>query len=608
MGTALSSRLRKDLDLYSLTTGAEVTTRTAYSAPGEEYRSAFADRSEPFLYYYKTEGDGKKERFFTRGEFWDLAMRSTECLATRELSKGDRVVHCFSENRPDDLAFRLAGAFTGCVPVTINWQSDDNRTIIYKATITDARLLIYDRGFEHRIGEIKAALPDREFLAVEDMPAIGKHAESSNAPIECRPGYGDEKIIIFTAGTTGAPKGVILSHRSFLANRLTFDEYFGLSESSPLDLLLVNPLHHTNSSALSDWALRRRSAVIHLVQRYATSYWRILTRAVQRKRGLLVAPLVSRHIDFLDNLMTTSQLPVSEKELRAALGETDILIGSAPVGPTTVRRILDISGRTPLVRFGSTETCLQVMAIPREMKQDDVMAAFQAGWNHQLDGRNMTGYYIGRSHFPFTRVKIVKEIVPGEKGYLRPCEYGEPGYLITQGANIMSGYAGPETTAADVFREGWYTGFRDIAFCLKGSDGEPDYYWMARDSSLLIRGGANYACEQVAAALSRLIEEDFQVKPEQFRLAVIGLRLDSEHDDSCCVTIELSRNAASLEPVLKNNFRTTAQKLPKGYRPDYVRFADIPTSFKGAVLVPRLKEEFEKDLNERTRQQEKQER
>jgi fatty-acyl-CoA synthase len=595
MRTAAPSRIGETVDLYSLSTGEDIATRNPFPSPLHEYRDAFADPDEPFLYYYRTGGAGEAEQLVTRGEFWNRAVQTANYLAGRGLSKGDRIVHCFSQNCPDDLAFRLASVLTGCVPVTINWQADDDDTIVYKATVTGARLLIYDCGFANRMEKIKTALPGAAFLAVEDAPARTQRTESDRGP----GGYGDERIIIFTAGTTGKPKGVILSGRSLLANRLTFDGYFGLSASQPLDLLLVNPLHHTNSSALSDWALRRRGAVLHLVQRYATSYWRILAQAVRRKRGLLVAPLVPRHIDFLDNLITARQLPLPEAKLREAMGATEILIGSAPVGPTTVRRILEISGRTPLVRFGSTETCLEVLAIPRNKGTEDVMAACEAGWNHRIDGRSVPGYYIGRPHFPFTRVKIVKGIVPGEQGYLLPCGWGEPGYLVTQGANIMSGYAGRETNTAEVFREGWYTGFHDIAFCLEGSDGGADYYWMARDSALLIRGGANYSCEQVAAALSRLIQEDFPLRQEQFRLAVTGLRIDSEHDDSCCVTIELGPEAKSLEPLLQEDFRKAAMKLPKGYRPDYVRFADIPTSFKGAVLVPKLKEEFEKDLKKK---------
>ncbi len=296
----------------------------------------------------------------------------------------------------------------------------------------------------------------------------------------------------------------------------------------------------------------------------------------------------------MESLSTQSNLPISEAKIKEALSQTDILIGSAPVGPTTVKRILKFSNRLPHVRFGSTETCLQVMATPTTMPPNELMEVFEAGWSHHYKGEETIGYYIGREHFPFTRVRVVKAIAPESNDYFCPCEIGEPGYLITQGANIMSYYVGDAEATKSVFQEGWYTGLRDIAFTLRNKkDGELDYYWMTRDSALLIRGGANYAYDQIAAELSRILVEDFKLKPEQFKLAVVGLRIESEHEDSCCVTIELSREVANIEPQLKANFiETASRKVSKGARPDHIRFAQIPLSFKGEILYPQLKQDF----------------
>ena len=335
-------------NLYVLSTGTPINLLCPYTTPIEEYRAAFADRIQPFLFYYTFDEGGIKRRIFSRGEFWDLACLGAAYLAGRGLSKGDRIIHGFSDNSPYDLIFRLSAALTGCVPVTINWQADDNERLLYKATITHAKLFLYDRGFSERVKEIKTNLSGMKFFHVEAIDEYEPDASWKPSSLS----YDDEKMIIFTAGTTGLPKGVSLSHRSYLANRLTFEEYFGLPDAASLDLLLVNPLHHTNSSALSDWGMRRKGAIIHLIQRYSTPYWQILTEIAGRKQGSLIAAVVPRHIDFLQNLIETSQIPVSQSELTAALSQTDILIGSAPVGPTTVKRILNFSRRHPHVRYG----------------------------------------------------------------------------------------------------------------------------------------------------------------------------------------------------------------------------------------------------------------
>ena len=485
----------------------------------------------------------------------------------------------------------------GCVPVTINWQADDNERIIYKATVTDARLLVYDKDFARRIEEIRPGLPGRSFLPDETIKAYRSASSRAYPPLS----YDDEKMVIFTSGTTAQPKGVSLPHRSYLANRLTFEQYYGMSEETPLDLLLVNPLHHANSTALSDWGMRRAGARIHLLQRYATAYWKILAEAARARRDRLIAPMVSRHIDFLDALTARVELPVKENELKEALGQTDILIGSAPVGPTTVKRLLKFSNHLPDVRFGSTETCLQVTATPRTLSPNELTRAFDAGWSHHYQGEKTVGFYIGREHPPLTRVKVVKSMEPESEAYLQPSEIGEPGYLITQGSNIMSGYVGDDEATGAVFREGWYTGLRDIVFALRNEqDGQLDYYWMSRDSTLLIRGGANYAYDQVASELSRVLVADFNLKAGQFNLAVVGLRVESEHEDSCCVTIELSREVADMKPQLEASFLEKARnRVAKYARPDYIRFARIPVSFKGAVLFPELKQDFKKSLEHR---------
>jgi len=581
---------RYNNELYTLSTGEPVTSLICFSSPLDEYHAAFTDRSHPFLNYYTFQDGAIRKCTLTRGEFWDLARSVAAYLSDQGLSKDDRIVHCFSSNTLHDLIFRLAAVLVGCVPVTVNWQADDNELIVYKATLTEAKLLVYDSDFAGRMEEIKPGLPAIRFLRAGDAEGY-QPANRLTCP---ELSYDDEKMIIFTSGTTGKPKGVSLSHRSYLANRLTFEQYFGMSESTQLDLLLVNPLHHTNSSALADWGMRRNGTIIHLLQRYSSAYWKILVEVANARRERLITSLVSRHIDFLESLHTQSKLPIEAAKIKEALNQTDILIGSAPVGPTTIKRIVKFSNHLPHVRFGSTETCLEVMATPMALSQKALMRAFKAGWLHRYRDEETIGYYIGREHFPFSRIKVVKAIDPESKEYFRPCEIGEPGYLITQGPNIMSRYLGNTEGTEAVFRKGWYTGLRDIAFTLRNEDdGQLDYYWMSRDSALLVRGGANYAYDQIAAELSRVLVENFRLNAEHFKLAVVGLRLKSEHEDSCCVTIELSEEIKDIEAQLKTRFiETSSRRVSKGARPDYIRFAPIPVNFKGAVLYPRLKQDY----------------
>jgi acyl-CoA synthetase (AMP-forming)/AMP-acid ligase II len=585
-------------ELYNLTTGKALTSLSPFASPLEEYQAAFEERDHPFVHYYTFNEGQTAKRSLNRGEFWDLAQEAAAHLKRAGIGPGNRVVHFFNANSLHDLVFRLAAVLVGCVPVTINWQADDNERIAYKTAVTDARLLIHSANLAEWVAELKPLLGNISLLEAE----VIERSKLARAVTPAKVDWNDERIIVFTSGTTARPRGAVLPHRSFLADRLIFEDYFGMSPEAGLDLVIVNPLHHVNSSVLCDWGLRRSRVVIHLLERYTTPYWEILSEAAAQKRHRLVTALVARHIDFLKSLADESRLPTSEAKIKNALCQTDILIGSAPVGPKTVASILRFGGQLPHVRFGATETCLETMATPTTLSHDELMAAFEAGWQHRYQGEEAAGYYIGREHFPFTRLRVVKAIDPENSGYLKDCALGEPGYLITQGANLMSGYVGdPEATAA-VFREGWYTGLKDIVFTLRNrSDGKLDYYWMSRDSELLIRGGANYAYTQVAAELSRFVEEGYHLEPGHFQLAVIGLRVESEHEDSCGVTIELNQETGPSRTELEKSFLERASAtVNKGCRPDYLRLAPIPRSFKGAVLYPQLKRDYLDSLKKGT--------
>lgn len=115
-----------------------------------------------------------------------------------------------------------------------------------------------------------------------------------------------------------------------------------------------------------------------------------------------------------------------------------------------------------------------------------------------------------------------------------------PGYLVTRGRNLMKGYVNDDARTAAVFKDGWYLGLEDICFALTDpADGSRNFYWMSRDSALIIRGGSNYSCEQINEELRTWTVARYGLHPDEFILASAGIKIGSEHEDACCVTIEL---------------------------------------------------------------------
>jgi acyl-CoA synthetase (AMP-forming)/AMP-acid ligase II len=564
-----------------------------YSPVLEDYLSAFENSQDPFLFYYSFDEKGTTLRtVLTRGEFWSLAKKAASVIQ-ENCNEGDCFALCFGANQHCDPVFRLAATMTGTIPVTTNWQADDIERIFFKIQMTESKLVLTDSRFrpEH-LSLITKQFRRISLFHVDDLaeqPEVPEDAFSSDLNPEFT------RIIVFTSGTTGQPKGVQLPYRSFQTNRATFEQFLEIEPADKFAVLIVNPMHHANSTAITDWAMRRPGSHIHLVEKYSAEYWRILSHVAAQNYERLVAPTVSRHFDFLENLDHQNRLPVELETLKAAMKRTEFLIGSAPVGPTTIKRLQHYSGGIPHVRFGSTETCLQVIGIPRHLPKKIRLEAFQRGWGHTVSGETQPGYYIGRPHHPHTEAHIVRSITPGHNGYMEACDLGESGYLITRGKNVMSGYVRDLEETRKVFHEGWYTGLKDICFALKNSqDGELDYYWVSRESTLLIRGGTNYAYDQINSELIRFVCTHYQLPQDSFDIAVVGLKVDSEHEDSCCVTIEMKNEQGRGKMVeVKETFKKEAGiHVSKGAKPDYLRFAQIPRNFKGAILVKQLAAEF----------------
>jgi len=177
-------------------------------------------------------------------------------------------------------------------------------------------------------------------------------------------------------------------------------------------------------------------------------------------------------------------------------------------------------------------------------------------------------------------VRVVRSLNKENASYLRDCAEGQPGYIITCGNNVMTGYIGqPNVSTAVITEDGWYLNLGDIGFWLQSSD-RKDIYWQSRDSQMLIRGGANYAFEQVAAELKAAVCAKYKLPESAVSLAVCGIREKSEHDDECCVMLELLTEEAEerrvdIEVSFLPHFRANGA-VSKGSKPDRFAINKIP--------------------------------
>ena len=214
-----------------------------------EYLPAFEREDDAFLSYWSINPDKTVARSdFTRGEFWALGAAAAGALEEAGLGPGDAAVHYFTDNAHEDLAFRLGATMLGTVPVTVNWQADTPERVAYKLSITEARALVVDAGVAAAaIDSLRAEFPK---LAVIRACELGARAArpDGGALSAFAPSLGpeDTRIIIFTSGTTGQPKGVRLSYAAYHTNRATFEDFLRVPSGCEFVPFVCNPMARVN--------------------------------------------------------------------------------------------------------------------------------------------------------------------------------------------------------------------------------------------------------------------------------------------------------------------------------------------------------------------------
>jgi len=255
-------------------------------------------------------------------------------------------------------------------------------------------------------------------------------------------------------------------------------------------------------------------------------------------------------------------------------------------------------------------------------------------------------------------VRIVRSVIRNEgddTNYFVECEEGELGRIVTRGFNIMKEYVNNEeettqalhvteivTSTKQNDQEGeesflldgrelnqlpWYSNLGDVGFYYWINDNQEEnvsneeeineeekkkeqqqeevekrrrkrrrgFYWVSRESNLLIKGGANYAYDQINGEISSFVSSFYGVEEgTDFKVAVVGLREKSEHEDECCVTIQLlSPKGEGINQQLQKTFiRECSRAVTKGAKPNRFRIGEIPTNFKGIVQTKDLLEQW----------------
>lgn len=405
------------------------------------------------------------------------AARISGWLAARGVGPGDRVAW-LGLNHPDMLRLLLACHRLGAIFTPLNSRLAREE---YRFLLQDAapRVCVHDPDFAH----VAAALAGEAPFAPQH--ALGEPADPApKADIEADAPL----LLVYTSGTTGRPKGVLLSRRAVAANIENSQDIFRLK---PGDTVMITlPLFHVGGLCILLLPALCHGGRLILRRRFdPDETMRDLADPALRTTVLVpaqMAMLMSRP-DW-----ETTRFP----------GLEFLIVGSSVVPHWQIRKFHDRN--IPVVQvYGATETGPGAIAL----RPEDAMAHLGAV------GRDMK----------LCRTRIVR---PDGSD----CGAGEPGEVIVKGPNVMSGYwRNPEGTA-QVLNDGWYrTGDMGVR------DAEGFVTIVDRIKDVVISGGENiYPAEvEMVAALH----------PAIAAIAVIG-RADPKWGETPVAVVELNEGAA----------------------------------------------------------------
>ena len=410
-------------------------------------------------------------RTYTYKEFYNTSQAITHFLITSGIKKGDRIAIVL-ENRPEWGMIYFAILFAGGIAVPVDPQSNQEET---NFILSDSESKVVFTSSEH-LPLFKSA--PLEKLVVLDSPDFSKITSASPLS-EAKPHSKslpevfpqDLASILYTSGTTGKPKGVMLSHKNFYSNFQSIDKLKLFLDRD--NILSILPLHHSYPFMVT--------LIVPLFCRSRITYIPTLKSdellACMRESGVTILVGVPQlFYMFYRNIITKIKgIPFLLRlfasrlifaKIRRNFGKKlrFFACGGAKLDPGAARFLAKL-GFTILEGYGLTETSPVVTFNPL---------------SKQKIGS------VGRV-IPDVELKIAQ---PDEKGI---------GEVLIRGANVMRGYYKREEETKSVLKNDWfYSG--DLGYLDKQG-----YLFLAgrKKELIILSSGKNISPEEVETHYAR---------------------------------------------------------------------------------------------------------
>lgn len=473
-------------------------------------------------------------------EAWHRLGRVAARLQANGLGKGDRVA-ILSKNSLDNLLVFLGCARAGVVPVGINYRLTADE-VGFIAEDAEVKLLFIDGEFAPLVGSFLAGIEQVSIVGeLSTATALENWLGDATQPEPIVISGDDVLFQMYTSGTTGLPKGTLLTHRNLISNSIQAPLTTGIAPRAGERVLIVAPTFH---------ALGLVGALIGLF------YGNTLVLHRDYDPVGMIDTLAN------DNITSVSLVPVMLQFSLACVPDIEkyefpqlnyITYGASPISVDLLTRCIEVFGCKFNQGYGQTESTTALTFLTND---DHVRA---------LNGKPELLRSCGRAVFG-TELRIVDD-----KGNTLPT--GEVGEILGRGPQVMKGYWKRDDATAKTVVDGWlHTG--DAGYL------DEDGYLFIKDrvKDLIISGGENiYPAE---------IENTLMAHPKIADAAVIGVPDETWGEVPLAVLVAGDQGEISVEELAAHCSGSLAGfKVPKHI--EYV--AALPRNPSGKILKKELR-------------------
>jgi long-chain acyl-CoA synthetase len=483
--------------------------------------------------------------------FNERCNRLANSLTALGFAKGDHFAF-LSKNCHRHFEMFFAAAKTGVVFIPLNYRLS-GRELIYIINDSDSKILFFAKEYFPLVEIIQKELKGiRTYICIDDRmegifsyEEILSHSEPSE-PDSSSIGEEDLVTIFYTSGTTGYPKGAMISHRNRVSDMI--HQVTDLEYIEPEDTHLnIGPLYHIGALAQSHGHIFKGCTIVVLNEFDPKRIFELIEK--EKIRNFWGAPTM---IQMLLDYPEAKKYDVSSLK--------GITYAGSPMPVEVLKRAIGFFGENLLIQFfGMTETGPQITHLPRK---DHVLQ----GSEKQMKRLRSCGVESQHVH---------ARIVDDEGRDLPPNQVGE---IIVKSDGVTKGYWNNPEETKKALKGGWFhTG--DMGYM----DEDRYLYIVDRKKDMIISGGENiYSAE---------VENVLYMHPAISEAAVIGVP-HGKWVETVKAVVVLKLGAKATEEEIIDFCK---KNLASYKKPTSVEFVtELPKTPSGKVLKWRLREIYGK--------------